>query len=178
MLQNLIIEKACLVNLKHSPEVCGNLTNYNQTEIQVEQLVSTISMYQSVLTAIPAVIVSLFLGPWSDVNGRKPLMVVPMLGTILTQIIYILNTYFSYLKAEFVLLTSLGSLFGGFTGFLIGIYSYISDISSGRARTSRIALLDLFVFLGFPVGTFVSGPLYKYGGYYTVFGLVRQKNKQ
>ena len=52
------------------------------------------------------------------------------------------------------------------------MYSYISDVSSGRSRTSRIALIDLFMFLGYPIGTFISGPIFKYGGYYTVFGLV------
>ena len=129
-------------------------------------------MYLSILTAIPAIIAGLFLGPWSDTNGRKPLIIIPMFGTILSQLVYIANTYFSSLKAEFILLSSIGSLFGGFTGFLIGIYSYISDISGGRSRTSRIALLDLFTFIGFPVGTFISGPLYKYGGYYAVFILV------
>ena len=129
-------------------------------------------MYLQVLTAIPAVIVSLFLGPWSDVNGRKPLLIIPQIGTILAQSMYILNTFLTSLSGEFILLASLGSLFGGFTAYLIGMYSYISDISSGRARTSRIALIDLFMFMGFPIGTFISGPVFKYSGYYTVFSLV------
>ena len=95
-----------------------------------------------------------------------------MLGTTLTQLIWILNTYFTSLRAEYILLTSLGSLFGGFTCFLVGIYAYISDISHIRARTSRVAFLDLFVFLGFPVGMFLSASLFKVGGYYLVFGTV------
>ena len=127
-------------------------------------------MYQQILLAIPAIIVSLFLGPWSDRNGRKPLMVVPMIGTIVSQLIYIANTYFSHWSAYYILLTGIGCIFGGFTAFLIGIYSYVSDVSGNRSRTSRIALLDLFVFLGFPVGTYLSGPIFKYSGYYGVFG--------
>lgn len=146
-------------------------------EEEVQKVAATITMYQSILTAIPAVIVSLFLGPWSDINGRKPLMVVPMFGTLVSQLVYIINTYFFQWKAEYILVTSIGSLFGGFTGFLIGMYSYISDISSGRSRTSRVALIDLFMFLGFPIGTFVSGPVFKYGGYYSIFGLVSSFSK-
>ena len=125
-----------------------------------------------ILTAIPAVIVSLFLGPWSDKNGRKPLIIFPQIGTMLAQFIYIINTYLTFLPGEFILLASLGSLFGGFTAFMMGIYSYISDASCGQARTTRIALVDLCMWMGFPIGTLISGPLYKYGGYYTVFGLV------
>lgn len=127
-------------------------------------------MYQSILLSIPAIIVSLFLGPWSDRNGRKPLMVVPMVGTIVSQLIYVANTYFYHWSAYYILLTGLGCIFGGFTAFLIGIYSYVSDVSGNRSRTSRIALLDLFVFLGFPVGTYLSAPIFKYSGYYGVFG--------
>ena len=129
-------------------------------------------MYLNILTAIPAIIVSLFLGPWSDVNGRKPLMIIPQIGTILAQFMFVINTYLTYLPGEFILLASIGSLFGGWTAFLIGVYSYISDVSTGQARTYRIALIDLFTYVGYPLGTFLSGPLYKYGGYYTVFGLV------
>ena len=170
--QNLLIEKVCLTNLQLDEQICANLKNHTKEEVEVQKLAASLGMYLSIMSALPAVIVSLFLGPWSDVNGRKPLMIFPMIGTILTQVIYIVNTYLSFLRAEYILLTSIGSLFGGFTGFLIGVYSYIADVSSGRSRTSRIALLDLFVFMGFPVGTFISGPVFKYGGYYTIFGLV------
>ena len=97
-------------------------------------------------------------------------MVVPMVGTIVSQLIYIANTYFYDWSAYYILFTGLGCIFGGFTAFLIGIYSYVSDISGNRSRTSRIALLDLFVFMGFPVGTYLSGPIFKYSGYYGVFG--------
>ena len=170
--QNLLIDKVCLVNLKYDPAICSNLTSFKDNEKEVEKITASINMYLNILTAIPAVIVSLFLGPWSDVNGRKPLMIIPQIGTILAQLMFVINTYLAYLPGEFILLASIGSLFGGFTAFLIGMYSYIADVSSGRSRTSRIALVDLFMFLGFPFGTFISGPLFKYGGYYAVFGLV------
>ena len=170
--QNILIEKVCLVNLKYDPVICSNLTNFKDNEAEVEKITASISMYLDILYTIPAIIVSLFVGPWSDVNGRKPLMIIPQIGIILSQFIYVINTYLNYLPGEFILLASIGSIFGGFTAFLIGMYSYIADVSSGRSRTSRIALVDLFMFLGFPFGTFISGPLFKYGGYYAVFCLV------
>ena len=90
--QNLLIEKVCLVNLGFDPDICSNLTNHKDSEIAVQKEVASLNMYLSVLTAIPGIIVSLFLGPWSDVNGRKPLIIFPQIGTMLTQFIYILNT--------------------------------------------------------------------------------------
>ncbi len=189
--QNLIIDKVCLVNLGYDPKLCANLSSHKDEQVKVQQMTATISMYQSILTAIPAVIASLFLGPWSGINskqsqswdcfillfsdthGRKPLMLAPMIGTMLSQLMYILNTYFSHWKAEYVLLSAIGSMCGGFTCFLVGIYAYIADKTALRSRTSRVAFVDLFVFLGFPVGSFLSAPLFKAGGYYLVFSLVR-----
>ena len=78
-----------------------------------------------------------------------------------------------HIPAQYILVASIGSFCGGFTTFLVGMYGYISDISEEGSRTSRIAFVDFAVFLGFPIGSFFSGPLFKYGGYYAVFGLVR-----
>ena len=167
-----MIDKVCNVNLNISEDICNNLTNHKQYEKEVQVVTAELSMYLNILTAIPAIITSLFLGPWSDLNGRKPLMISAMLGTILNQVIYIINTYIEDLSAEYILLASIGSVFGGFTSFLVGMYGYISDTSEHRARTSRIALLDFVIFMGFPVGTFISGPIYLNGGYYSVFASV------
>lgn len=169
--QNLIIEKVCSVNLGFNASICANLSNHKAEQEQVQETTATIAMYQSVLSAVPGVIISLFLGPWSDAHGRKPLMILPMVGTILNQGIYVINVYYTGLKAEYILLSSLGSLFGGFTCFLVGIYSYISDVTYLKARTSRVAFLDLFVFLGFPVGVYVSGLIFKAAGFYAIFGM-------
>ena len=160
------------MDLNLSEEICANLSSNKSIQSEVQKEVATVSMYLQIILAIPAIITSLFLGPWSDRNGRKPLMVIPMIGTIVSQLFYMANTYFTHWSSYYILLTCTGSLFGGFTAFLIGIYSYVSDISGNRSRTSRIAFLDLFVFLGFPVGTYLSGPVFKYGGYYGVFGSV------
>ena len=77
-----MIEKVCFANLNLDPTICSNLTNFKENEKEVEKVVASINMYHHILTAIPAVIVSLFLGPWSDKNGRKPLIIFPQIGTI------------------------------------------------------------------------------------------------
>ena len=40
-------------------------------------------------------------------------------------------------SADYVLMTAIYSLFGGGTTFLIGVYSYLADITTPEARTSR-----------------------------------------
>ena len=41
------------------------------------------------------------------------------------------------LNSNFMMLTSIYSLFGGGTTYSIGLYSYVADTSSTRSRTSR-----------------------------------------
>jgi hypothetical protein len=38
----------------------------------------------------------------------------------------------------------------------IGVYGFIADTSRIRSRTSRVAFVDLFLFLSYPAGVFLS----------------------
>jgi MFS family permease len=68
-----------------------------------------------------------------------------------------------------LLVSGIYSFFGGITCLLIGMYSYLADVTSLRSRTTRIGLLDIFLFAGIPSGTFLSAYIFKYFGYYGIF---------
>ena len=87
--QNLVIDLACYNNLNYSVAVCTNLSAYQDEQIAVQKLVATMTMYQSILSSIPGIIVCLFIGPWSDTNGRKPAMLIPMVGLTLGVVVWI-----------------------------------------------------------------------------------------
>ena len=63
---------------------------------------------------IPQSIVSLYLGPISD-KGRKPLMLVPFLGHVISGTLMILNVYFEQWDARLLWLSNTYILFGGYT---------------------------------------------------------------
>ena len=117
-------------------------------------------------------LVALFIGPWSDKNGRKPVMMIPMAGYILSTLWYLLNIHYLHWPATYLLASGVTQIFGGFVVFLIGMYSYMADITSTRARTTRIGVLDIFLYAGVPAGTFFSAYAYKYGGYYGIYGTI------
>jgi len=168
--QNLIIDKVCH-DLGFNKTICANIDKHVKEDDQVQTKVSELNMYMNILGSVPCMLVALFIGPWSDKNGRKPVMIIPMIGYILSNICWLLNIYFIDWPADYLLVNGIFSIFGGFNGFLIGIYAYMTDITSLRSRTTRIGLIDIFMFAGIPSGTFVSAYIYYYLGYFGIYGI-------
>ena len=168
--QNLLIAKQCH-DLGYLKEICDDIESHPSVEENVQTKVSELNMITNMLAALPCIVVALFIGPWSDRNGRKPVMLIPMMGYILSSLYWLLNIYFFHWPAKYLLLNGIFSIFGGFVSFLIGMYSYLADITSNRSRTTRIGLLDIFLYAGVPAGTFASAYLFKAAGYFGIYGL-------
>ena len=142
---NLLIWKVCHLRLNYSEEICSNLTldeyeTYN-TEVQKEVVdIQTIGVY---LGAAPALIYSLFAGSLSDDFGRKPLMVVPMIGIVLTNIALLMNCLFiEELPVQFFYVDRIWQFFGGVSVFYLGSYGYVSTITAPDERAYRLARCD------------------------------------
>lgn len=94
-----------------------------------------------------------------------------MIGQIICQIVYLLNVHFWSASADFILFSATYSLFGGGTTFLIGLYSYLADITTSESRTSRLSVLDVAAISGYTSGIYLSAPLYQSLGFNGVFGV-------
>lgn len=132
-------------------------------EGQVQEYASTITMISSMLESTVPAIVSLFLGPWSDKFGRRPILLSTFTGenaiwishdlvnsikyqsyfvgylfsaiilVVLTQITTAVN-----ISPWWFLLSSVPSVFSGGTCALITIlYCYVSDVATENKRAMR-----------------------------------------
>lgn len=168
---NLLLDKVC-IEKNYSSEICANLSSYPNNQIEVQRVVTKINMYMDLLTNIPSVLFVLFLGSWSDKHGRKLPMILPLVGSLLSTVLYLMNAYWFSLPALYILLSGVPrALTGGFITMIMASYAYISDITKIRSRTMRIAILDLFMFLGAPLGLLLSDVTFYSLGYLGIYGL-------
>lgn len=161
-------------------QICSALverktTNFSQEEIEVQTLVAGMTVWKTALqSSIPAFLI-MFLGAWSDRRGRrKPCMLLPIIGEFLTTMGLILCTYYFMewpMEVAGVIEAIFPALTGGWMTMFMAIFSYIADITTVEMRTFRIGVVNIFVSLGIPIGTALSGVLYKQIGFYGIFSI-------
>lgn len=137
--QNLNLQKACRVNLKLSNSTCSALDNRNaddfaKEEVMVQELVTDMIIWKTIVqSSIPMVLI-IFVGSWSDRNHkRKPCMLIPIVGELLTSVGLLVCTYYFYeLPVEVVGLVEClpPAMTGGWMTMVMAIFSYIGDVSS------------------------------------------------
>ncbi|XP_028169920.1 proton-coupled folate transporter-like isoform X1 [Ostrinia nubilalis] len=178
--QNLCLEKSCLVNLQYDERTChhimqGRTHNYTEQEKNVQIMVTGMTAWSFPLqTALPGLL-TLFLGAWSDRTGnRKAFMVLPILGKLISIFGIILSTVF-FLQIglnETALIEGLPpALAGGRVAMTMAVYSYITDITSATERTFRLGIITAILTLTRPVGLALSGYMTRRLSYYGVFSV-------
>ncbi|XP_040576911.1 probable peptidoglycan muropeptide transporter SLC46 [Lepeophtheirus salmonis] len=170
---HLFIEKVCQVHLNYSSNICSNLSQNKEIKDEVQEIVTELEIIDGTLVAIPAVVFSLFMGSWSDRNGRKFLLILPFIGNIIAFLVYILNYYFFFELGIYNLLwgSSVG-MFGGYVCLNIGLYGYIADVSTITSRTTRLSYLNGITSLSFVIGSAIGGQLFNaMHNYYIIFGI-------
>lgn len=159
--KELYIQKACQVNFKYSLGLCTNLTSNEELQKEVQEYVTGVQANNEFLQKFPTIIFTLFAGPLSDTYGRKPLLIVPLIGFFILNLVYLINVvWFHELKVEYLLFEALQDLTGGKKIFMLAARCYIMDITSVDTRTARIcwleATLALAIMIGGPLGTIIS----------------------
>ncbi|XP_047020202.1 proton-coupled folate transporter-like [Helicoverpa zea] len=177
---NLNLDKACRVNLGFGDEICDALIkktskNYSEYEKEVQQLISSIDIWKGVIqTALPCIII-MFLGAWSDRTGkRKIIIMLPIYGEVLTSLNNLVNVYFFYeipVQVTVFLETLFPAITGSWVTMFLGVFSYISDITSEESRTFRVGLVNFCMTAGLPIGIGMSGFLLQKMGYYGIFSM-------
>ncbi|KAH8369650.1 hypothetical protein KR093_000527 [Drosophila rubida] len=182
VLQNQILYQTCVTVMHYNETDCepllGNDRGSEATkklEVKVQAYSADITMAISLLESIIPAFVSLFIGPWSDKFGRRPILLTVFTGYVVGATILIgisEFTTFMNISPWWFLLPSVPSVLSGGTCALItGIYCYISDVAVEKKRAIRMVLNEASLCTGMMVGNVASSYVYAWTGSVILFGI-------
>ncbi|XP_050538827.1 proton-coupled folate transporter-like [Daktulosphaira vitifoliae] len=166
---NLIYRKSCDETATDQPNLelpCPNKT-YALTSV------ANINTWKLTIQEAVPIVFLLFAGPWSDSHGRRrrPLMFIPIIGQLVIDIFNLISVY--YWRWPPSVAAIFACFLTGITGsrncFVVGVISYISDITEVENRTQRIGILISLYLIASPIGDFVAGFLNVSIGFYGIF---------
>ena len=124
---------------------------------------------------LPAIVLGLFCGAWSDKVGRKLPVMFCCFGTILACLFYMSSMMTSPWAGVWLVMAGalLRGSFGKSAVITMALHSYIADVTSLKQRTQGLGRLLGMNYLGYCVGSVVAGlllenGLYKYSGSFCV----------
>lgn len=162
---NVLISRTCTVVYDYSPAECiGKL----QPDIEglVQSYTTQITMIRLILESVLSGVISMFVGFWSDLNGRKPFIVIPIAGFALHYICWFIFINSPSISPMWVLVPTLcSSLAGGVASTFICVFCYITDITHESNRAFRMAAVYSTLTLGVISGYLTSSFVYNTYGH-------------
>lgn len=159
LLTNLLLIRSCeYMNLPN----CSNIDTHPGEPLDklVEPYVAQVGMYRLIFESVVPTIIAFFIGPWSDTYGRRPLLILPLIGYCLNFILLIGFAWFK-LPPMYVIFTSAPLVFlGGYMTFITGAFCYITDICPKMKLPHRLALAEGALFFGFICGNTLGPFIY------------------
>ncbi len=145
------------MQLNYSQDVCDNLNNDTATEEIVQGYVNDFQMNSQWISSVPIILFSMIAGALSDVFGRKPLILFPLIGNFLAVICGMINYTFRFeLPLEFFYIDNIAAFLGGYAVYYLGVYSYGTNVSKPKDRAYRLARLDGVETVAVVIGTSIS----------------------
>ncbi|CAH1733447.1 proton-coupled folate transporter-like isoform X2 [Aphis gossypii] len=158
---NLFEERVCLhSDLGQNKSVnCYNMTSAEQEIVQ--PAAADYLMIKNLIESFVPCIMTLFLGAWSDVNGRIPLLLIAISGMVISNCMFSAFSTIPNLSPVMFLLCSLPiALSGGTSVLYLAAFCYFVDIIDSKSRAFRLGILYTFINFGSILGSVLSSILY------------------
>ncbi|RZF35312.1 hypothetical protein LSTR_LSTR003752 [Laodelphax striatellus] len=148
---NLLMETVCLSVNNMTYEICSHVELIpsdvqNIIQPQVNRLLNWQVLIETILPAFCVV----FLGPWSDSHGRRPLILISVLGQLLYYCVLSVQVLFSdLLPASYYLLPSIPiGLTGGYSVLVLAVVCSITDFTTNENRAARMGTFQASCMIG------------------------------
>ena len=136
--------------------VLNNYTGNNNSYQNDMNFSDTLVLYGHLASMIPALVVTIILGPLTDRHGRKLGILFPSFGMIAQGILSIFIINYNLNPYYFLLVHFITGMTGGFTALIASCFTYTADISSLRWRTFRLAVVEGILSFGKVAGKLIG----------------------
>lgn len=160
IIPNQLLKQTCLC-YGYNASDCSQINGRNATkeiEEHIQPHVAKLMMTSSLLNAIIPAVLSLFLGPWTDKFGRKKVICATFFGFSLTLASFCLVSFISdhreMIDPWFYILPYIPIIItGGWPTMIVSILCYVTDLTNEANRSSRLAAIEMLIFIGILFGT-------------------------
>lgn len=164
--------KVCMT-LYDNDWICANL-NQNDSLIELEDQVQVINsqwnFYDYICYAIPSLLLTFCYGSWSDHISRKIPIMLPLIGNIIQNVLYIFAAKNIQSPYGFMLLINfIAGICGGSATFFMAAISYQSHVTPQKSRTFRISIVYGCLNVGSFMGALLSGIMLEKTGFTFVY---------
>ncbi|XP_074498033.1 proton-coupled folate transporter isoform X1 [Sebastes fasciatus] len=145
-------------------------------QTEVETLTAHWNLYISLGAFSVGLLVVPLLGSWSDLAGRRRVLILPNLGLAVQAVVYLVVMYLKLPVVYFLVGRLISGLSGDFNAILAGCFAYVADTSDRRSRTIRVAVLEACLGLSGMLASIIGGQWRRAQGYINPFWLVVATN--
>lgn len=154
-----LYQGVCIDEFPENLTICESLHKHPKEEDYIQGISALYIMYYKILLNLPAIVLGLFCGAWSDRVGRKLPIMLPCVGSVLASCLYILSGV-NKDSLVFVLAgATVNGIFGKSAVIAMAVHSYVSDVSDKETRTRRLGRLLAMNFFGLFAGSLIAGVL-------------------
>ncbi|EDW35819.1 GL17463 [Drosophila persimilis] len=168
--RNQVIYQTCTVIFHYNESDCKQLDSKNASaeinaiETELQPYVANLFLSRTLLESIVPAFCGLFIGSWSDHYGRKPLLIVSMIGFsasfLMMAAICELSSYYVVNPWWYIMAAVPHSLLGGNCVFSVAAFCFISDITDCKTRPYRMIFMESLFFIGLTSGSLLSSFVY------------------
>ncbi|XP_034486564.1 uncharacterized protein LOC117791045 [Drosophila innubila] len=170
IMRNEIMYQTCKVIFHYNETDCRQLDNkeagpeIHAIETDIQSYVADMFLSRTLLESIVPAICGLFSGSWSDHYGRKPLLIVSMIGftgsAVITTIICALSRSYDINPWWYTLAAVPHSFLGGMCVFSVAAFCFLSDITDIKTRPYRMIFMEMLIFVAISSGSLLSSYVY------------------
>uniref|UniRef100_A0A1Y1M0G3 Major facilitator superfamily associated domain-containing protein n=1 Tax=Photinus pyralis TaxID=7054 RepID=A0A1Y1M0G3_PHOPY len=179
LVNNLLMETACKVNVGYNRTVCESIAsglhrerNLTEANSEIQRRINDALGWCLSANGVIPIVLLLFVGSFSDEHkSRKPFLILPTIGELIATLGCMLCVWFREVLPVEVIGTAhyvVPALFGTVPILYMAAFAYVADASGDKTCIVRLTVLQVSINVCRTIGVVVGGYLFMRVGYGTL----------